>query len=105
MKYFDFNATSPLSSVAEEVWISSNQEYWQNPSGPYIGSARAKNRLEGLREQMASILETSCWIIGIGNIHLYILAFLATGLGCSVHFVLTHVKASLAKEEEAKKAK
>lgn len=58
MKYFDFNATSPLSSVAEEVWISSNQEYWQNPSSPYIGSARAKNRLEGLREQMASILET-----------------------------------------------
>ena len=46
-----------------------------------------------------------CWVLGIGNIHLYILAFLATGLGCSVHFVLSHVKASLVKEEEAKKAK
>ena len=45
-----------------------------------------------------------CWIIGIGNIHLYILAFLACGLGGSVHFVLSHVKASLAKEADAKKA-
>ena len=43
-------------------------------------------------------------MIGIANIHLYILAFLACGLGGSVHFVLSHVKASLAKDAEAKKA-
>ena len=56
MKYFDFNATTPLSSVAEEVWIKTNREYWQNPSSPYAPSARAKNHLESLRERFASIL-------------------------------------------------
>ena len=56
MKYFDFNATTPLSSLAEEVWIKTNREYWQNPSSPYTPSARAKNHLESLRERLASIL-------------------------------------------------
>ena len=56
MRYFDFNATTPLSSVAEEAWIDTSREYWHNPSSPYARSARAKNHLESLRERLASSL-------------------------------------------------
>ncbi len=57
MAYFDHNATTPLASVAREAWLKTVEELWHNPSSPYRAAARAKLKLDGLREILAGILE------------------------------------------------
>lgn len=57
MAYFDHNATTPLAPVAREAWLKAVDEHWHNPSGPYRAGARAKLKLDGLRETLASVLE------------------------------------------------
>ena len=59
MRYFDFNATTPLAPFVEEAWVQANRDYWHNPSSPYASSARARNFLESLRERLASYLGCS----------------------------------------------
>jgi cysteine desulfurase len=56
MAYFDFNATSPLSSIARDAWLRAADESWQNPSSPYRSAARVRNLLEGVRLRLADRL-------------------------------------------------
>ncbi len=56
--YFDYNATTPLRQSAKSAIIEGIDRYWQNPSSPYVSSARAKNVLETSRETLASLLGT-----------------------------------------------
>lgn len=56
MPYFDHNATTPLSSVAREVWLKANDEAWHNPSSPYRDAAKARIRLDNARAQFAEFL-------------------------------------------------
>lgn len=56
MPYFDHNATTPLSPIARDAWLSASDGAWQNPSSPYRDAARVRARLEQCREQLAGIL-------------------------------------------------
>jgi cysteine desulfurase len=56
MPYFDYNATTPLVTVARETWLRAQDEAWQNPSSPYRGGAQVKIRLEAAREKFAILL-------------------------------------------------
>ncbi len=55
-KYFDFNATSPLSSTARDAWLRAADSFWHNPSGLYREAAAANFRLEDMREALADRL-------------------------------------------------
>ncbi|MCS6243324.1 MAG: aminotransferase class V-fold PLP-dependent enzyme [Opitutus sp.] len=56
MPYFDHNATTPLATVAREIWLRAQDEAWQNPSSPYRAGAQVKIRLEAAREKFAILL-------------------------------------------------
>ncbi|WP_404422680.1 cysteine desulfurase family protein [Nibricoccus sp. IMCC34717] len=56
MPYFDHNATSPLTPTALETWRKSVAEEWANPSSLYRAAARARTRLEVLRERLSDYL-------------------------------------------------
>ena len=55
-KYFDHNATTPMSEEALRVWNETNSSLWQNTSGLYLESGEAKTRLEECREELADEL-------------------------------------------------
>lgn len=55
-KYFDHNATTPLSEAAREAWIQANEEFWHNPSSLYREAGAAKRHLEDAREFLADLL-------------------------------------------------
>lgn len=57
MRYFDYNATTPLAPAAREAWLAAQDEFWANPSGPYRASARARNFLERQRARIADFFE------------------------------------------------
>jgi cysteine desulfurase len=59
LPYFDHNATSPLAPVAREAWLRAQDETWQNPSSPSRASARARIRLDKMREQFAALLDST----------------------------------------------
>ncbi len=52
-KYFDYNATTPMSEVAREAWVETNERYWHNPSSLYREAGAAARLLEDLREELA----------------------------------------------------
>jgi len=54
--FFDHNATTPLTPVARDAWLKTQDEAWQNPSSPYRTAAQVKIRLEAAREKMAILL-------------------------------------------------
>jgi len=54
--YFDANATTPLSRVAQEAWTLANRRHWHNPSGLYPEAAETRDFLEALREEIAGIM-------------------------------------------------
>ncbi len=56
MRYFDHNATTPMSAVARETWLEMADGFWHNPSSPYRAAARVRNRLEEGRAMLAGIL-------------------------------------------------
>ncbi|NNE93703.1 MAG: aminotransferase class V-fold PLP-dependent enzyme [Verrucomicrobiales bacterium] len=55
-RYFDHNATTPLSAAARETWIDTSDRFWQNPSSLYREAGMAKRLLEDLREELADEL-------------------------------------------------
>ena len=57
MKYFDYNATTPLSPEARAAWLEAHETAWQNPSGLYRSGIRTKVRLEKARDRLAAILD------------------------------------------------
>lgn len=56
VRYFDYNATAPLSDAARSAWLEASEVFWQNPSSPYRGAARVRARLEAAREHLAGLL-------------------------------------------------
>jgi len=57
--YFDHNATSPLCSVARDVWLSACQQYPANPASTHRLGSRADTALEGARHNAAEFLKCS----------------------------------------------
>ncbi|MDQ3624833.1 MAG: cysteine desulfurase [Verrucomicrobiota bacterium] len=56
MLYFDYNATTPLSSASREAWIQASEQFPGNPSSPHRLGARASKALEEAREKLAARL-------------------------------------------------
>lgn len=59
VRYFDANATTPLSLAARTAWIEAADAHWHNPSSPSRASAAVHARLEQARERLASLFGTS----------------------------------------------
>lgn len=55
-RYFDFNATTPMSEAASHVWLETSAKHWQNPSSLYRESGEARRLLDDYREQLADYL-------------------------------------------------
>ena len=54
MRYFDYNATTPLSDCARDAWTDAQASHWLNPSSPYRAAAAVHARLESAREGIAA---------------------------------------------------
>lgn len=57
MRYFDHNATTPLSEAARSAWLEANDSYWLNPSSPYRGAAAVRVRMDACRVSLAERFE------------------------------------------------
>lgn len=55
-RYFDFNATTPMSDAARHAWLSASEKHWHNPSSLYRDAGFAKQKLEEARERLATLL-------------------------------------------------
>ncbi len=55
MRYFDNNATTPLSPAARTAWLEVQERYWANPSSATQAAARARNFLGTCRERLAGL--------------------------------------------------
>ena len=56
-RYFDCNATMPISGVGKSAWLKAMDRYWYNASGLYRESAQTREALEHAREQVADSLK------------------------------------------------
>ncbi len=52
-RYFDFNATTPMSETARRAWVEAAESHWHNPSSLYREAGEARHRLEFWREALA----------------------------------------------------
>lgn len=55
-KYFDYNATTPLSAAARKAWLEASDQHWHNPSSLYREAGMARLKLEDCREELADFL-------------------------------------------------
>lgn len=55
-RYFDVNATTPMSEVARSAWLDATERFWHNPSSLYREAGMAKQELEVCREEVADQL-------------------------------------------------
>ena len=55
-RYFDFNATTPMSDAARRAWLEATEMHWHNPSSLYRDAGIAKQKLEEARERLATLL-------------------------------------------------
>lgn len=56
LRYFDHNATTPLSQAAKLAWLEASEAQWLNSSSPYRRAAAVRVRLEAARESFAERL-------------------------------------------------
>lgn len=56
MRFFDYNATTPLLPEAREAWLKASECGWYNPSSPYRIAAQVQVQLEAAREEMAAFV-------------------------------------------------
>ncbi len=56
MRYFDHNASHPLSAVARAAWLDAVERFPANPSSPHRWGARAAAALDEAREKLG------CWL-------------------------------------------
>lgn len=54
IRYFDYNATTPLAEVARSAWLAANDSYWLNASSPYRAASAVRVRLEAARSELAA---------------------------------------------------
>lgn len=68
VRYFDHNATHPLSATARAAWLDAVEKYPANPSSPHRLGGRAEAALESARDRLARLLGCSsfdiCWTSG-----------------------------------------
>ena len=55
--YFDFNATTPLSSAAAQAWSRASETHWHNPSSLYREAAVVSQLLDDMRCELADCVE------------------------------------------------
>lgn len=55
-RYFDCNATTPMSDAARRAWLEATEKHWHNPSSLYHDAGFAKQKLEEARERLATLL-------------------------------------------------
>lgn len=56
MRYFDHNATAPLSAAARKAWLEAVERFPANPSSPHRLGARAQAALDEARAAAADLL-------------------------------------------------
>lgn len=61
MRYFDHNATSPLSATARAAWLEAVERYPANPSSPHRLGGRAESALNDARHAVAGWLGCSAF--------------------------------------------
>lgn len=59
VRYFDHNATHPLSATAKAAWLDAVERYPANPSSPHRMGSRAEAALQQARERLAGWLGCS----------------------------------------------
>jgi len=57
MRFFDYNATTPLLPEARAAWVEASEAHWLNPSSPYRAGAAVHARLEEARERLAALMD------------------------------------------------
>ncbi|HRJ08536.1 MAG TPA: cysteine desulfurase family protein [Prosthecobacter sp.] len=57
-RYFDHNATTPLSPAARSAWLQAEDRHWHNPSSLYREAGLAAHALDAAREELAGIIDT-----------------------------------------------
>ena len=55
-RFFDHNATTPLSVAARDAWLRASERHWHNPSSLYREAASAKQALEHARERLGELI-------------------------------------------------
>lgn len=85
MRYFDHNATHPLSPAAREAWLDATERFIGNPSSPHRLGDRADRALNDARERLAAWLGCAAhdivWTSGATEANNMALAHLATRAG------------------------
>ncbi|MFW5698915.1 MAG: aminotransferase class V-fold PLP-dependent enzyme, partial [Planctomycetota bacterium] len=68
VRYFDFNATTPLLPAARAALIEALEGGWQNPSSPYAAAAGVHARLDAARARLGELLSCppECLIFNSG---------------------------------------
>lgn len=56
MPYFDYNATTPLSSAARDAWLQAAAESWANPSSAHRAGTRVKVLLQHARQNLCTFI-------------------------------------------------
>lgn len=56
MRYFDHNATSPLSDAARAAWLEAQASAWVNPGSPTRTAARVRLQVQAARERLGALL-------------------------------------------------
>ncbi len=56
MRFFYYNATTPLLPEAKAAWLEASEAHWLNPSSPYRAGAVVHARLEDARERLAGLM-------------------------------------------------
>ncbi len=85
MRYFDHNATHPLSPAAREAWLEAAERFVGNPSSPHRLGDRADRALTEAREKLAAWLGCAphdiVWTSGATEANNMALAHLASREG------------------------
>ena len=55
-RYFDYNATTPLSDAAREAWLQASAQHWHNASSLYREAGFTAQKLDAARERLADLL-------------------------------------------------
>ena len=55
-RYFDYNATTPMSAAARRAWLEATEKHWHNPSSLYRDAGLAKQKLEEARERLGTLI-------------------------------------------------
>jgi len=85
VRYFDHNATHPLSPAAREAWLDAAARFTGNPSSPHRLGGRADRALDDAREKLAAWLGCApheiVWTSGATEANNAALAHLASRRG------------------------